>query len=145
MLKDAPLPVKLVANVMTSLVGGAMREIAADSDDLLDQATRQLQMDDRLPGFSLGPVFSTSSSSSSINGVGQKQVALQCQIVGGDGMTQGSALVEGRMEDRSAKFGLVTFRVQLRDGRQIDVLARSNTGGTNRRSGDTIDVEIVAD
>eukprot|EP00327_Prymnesium_parvum_P011194 CAMPEP_0184377766 /NCGR_PEP_ID=MMETSP0007-20130409/2536_1 /TAXON_ID=97485 /ORGANISM="Prymnesium parvum, Strain Texoma1" /LENGTH=209 /DNA_ID=CAMNT_0026721789 /DNA_START=34 /DNA_END=663 /DNA_ORIENTATION=- len=144
LLRDAPLPMKLAAGMLRPLVGaleGAMRESAADADDLLYEAGRRLQMEPMTKGLSLGRVFSTGSSTSTINGVTQKQITLQCDVIGPTGIPQGNALVQGgTLAD--GKLGITGLRVQLRDGRVVDVGAGgrgSGRGGVD----DVIDVDVL--
>eukprot|EP00327_Prymnesium_parvum_P000678 CAMPEP_0182839570 /NCGR_PEP_ID=MMETSP0006_2-20121128/23936_1 /TAXON_ID=97485 /ORGANISM="Prymnesium parvum, Strain Texoma1" /LENGTH=185 /DNA_ID=CAMNT_0024968727 /DNA_START=34 /DNA_END=591 /DNA_ORIENTATION=+ len=120
LLRDAPLPMKLAAGMLRPLVGaleGAMRESAADADDL------------------------HGSSTSTINGVTQKQITLQCDVIGPTGIPQGNALVQGgTLAD--GKLGITGLRVQLRDGRVVDVGAGgrgSGRGGVD----DVIDVDVL--
>mmetsp|Transcript_24810 Transcript_24810/g.37210 ORF Transcript_24810/g.37210 Transcript_24810/m.37210 type:complete len:137 (+) Transcript_24810:362-772(+) len=135
---------KLAAGMLRPLVGaleGAMRESAADADDLLYEAGRRLQMEPMTKGLSLGRVFSTGSSTSTINGVTQKQITLQCDVIGPTGIPQGNALVQGgTLAD--GKLGITGLRVQLRDGRVVDVGAGgrgSGRGGVD----DVIDVDVL--
>ena len=147
LLKDAPLPVKLAAGMLKPLVGaleGAMRESAADADDLLEEARRRLRLDDRTRELSLGQVFSSGSSSSSVNGVTQKQMSLQCQLTSADGYPQGSARLQGQTQD-DGTFGLVALQVQLSDGRVIDVGSAGGSGGGGSGGDGAIDVEVIVD
>lgn len=143
-LKDAPLPVKILGGMLKPLVGafeGMIRESAADADDLLFEAGRRLRLDPRTKDLSLGSVFSSASSSSSINGVVQKQVSLQCQVMSQNGAVQGSALLNGSTQ-ATGKFGLSALRVQLNDGRVIDLGGANSASASNSNSG-VIDVDFA--
>uniref|UniRef100_A0A6T8BWP4 Plastid lipid-associated protein/fibrillin conserved domain-containing protein n=1 Tax=Prymnesium polylepis TaxID=72548 RepID=A0A6T8BWP4_9EUKA len=145
LVKDAPLPVKLAVGLMKPLVGAlesTMRESAADADDLLEEAGRRLRLDTRLGGAQLGRVFSTSSSSSSINGVTQKRINLQCELVGASGSLMGTAALQGATQPEG-KVGLAALQVQLSDGRVLDVAGGGGGGGGG--GGDAIDVEVIVD
>ena len=136
------LPVAAVG-LMKPLVGAlesTMRESAADADDLLEEAGRRLRLDTRLGGAQLGRVFSTSSSSSSINGVTQKRINLQCELVGASGSLMGTAALQGATQP-DGKVGLAALQVQLSDGRVLDVAGGGGGGG----GGDAIDVKVIVD
>jgi len=89
LLKNAPLPIKLAANLAKPLIGAletAIAETASDTDALLDAAQSALSRDPRVtallgPDPQIGGVFS--SASSNING--QKSIQLQFSL--GNGMT----------------------------------------------------------
>eukprot|EP00966_Prymnesium_polylepis_P295332 6819886-Prymnesium_polylepis.2 len=90
--------------------------------------------------LSCAQVFSSSTSSSSINGVTQKNIQLQCELLGPDGAVQGSAALQGRTQP-GGKLGLL--QVQLGDGRVLDVGAGGGGGGGS--AGDAIDVDVIVD
>ena len=89
LLKDAPLPVKLAANLAKPLVGALGEMIAEgqeDSDALLESAASALARDSRVtallgPDPQIGGVFSSASS----NMNGQKNIQLQFML--GNGAT----------------------------------------------------------
>lgn len=135
LLADAPLPVKLAAGMLKPLVTafeGVMRESVADADDLLLDADRRLKQDARTATLSLGSVFSSASSSSSINGVVRKQITLQCQVIDRNGSAKGTALLNGSTQTKG-KVGLATLRIQLDDGSVIDLSGGRvpNVGGAD--------------
>jgi len=130
LLKDAPLPVKMMgalAKPLIESVGSMMAEAADDQAEVLDLAERALRVE--LGDVRVGQVFG--SSSSNING--QKVLSLQFTISDG---SMGALQASG-----SQKLELTQLQVQDRSGRVIDVLAGGGSGGAG--SDGVIDVDVL--
>jgi len=144
MLANAPLPVKMAATLVKPLVGaleGAIRESAADADELYDEARRRLMLDNRVSGLALGRVFSQMSSSSSVNGMTSKMMDLQCELTNDAGYPAGSARIRGEAVSGSVK--LSAMQVQLSDGRVLDIGGGGSSGASGGSSDGVIDVEVL--
>jgi len=149
LLKDAPLPVKMLGGMMKPLVQGMgqmIAESANDAGELQDAALRALRMDSRAVAalgrdISSGGVFSTSSSSSSINGRTQKRIQLSFSVLGSGGQ-QGMATVLGTASDGSA---IRIDQLQLQANGQVINVSGGGGGGGNGGGGNdgVIDVEVV--
>ena len=159
LLKDAPLPVKLAAQLAKPLVGAlevALKEGAEDSEVLLESAQSALQRDARVtallgPDVQIGGVFS--SASSNING--QKMIQLQFSISGG-----ATGALRGETPSGGGAPKLVSLQVSG-GGQQFDVpvglgSAGSSAGSertrdsnwnvprsTDRGGGDVIDIDAT--
>jgi hypothetical protein len=120
-----PSQVKLMAGMMKPLIGGlaaAIQESQEDADQLLVEAQSALRADGRITSMLgqdvvVGAVFSTASSSSSMNGVTTKQLSLQCQCSGSSGA---SGVVAIRGESDGSAVRVVSLQVQA-GGQVIDV------------------------
>mgnify|MGYP003685051411 CR=1 FL=1 len=149
-LVGAPLPAKILANVLIKPLAGALentlRESAEDSDDLINQAVSALRRDpDVLAALGVsadvleaGPIFSSLGGSSNINGQISKNLQLQFQVVGG-----AIAVARGQ-GDESGRMKLVD--VQLRVGTRVMTVAGvggASAGGRGGSSGGVIDVEAT--
>ena len=107
LLKDAPLPVKMMGGLIKGFVGMAGEMLGEASDDITDvreAATRALNSDarvrDALNGggvagrLEAGPPISSSFSSSNVNGAVSKRISLQLPIFASSGAVVGTASVE---------------------------------------------------
>jgi hypothetical protein len=150
LLKDAPLPVKLAAGLMKPLVGAlesAIEQSQEDADALLAEAQGALRADQRVTALlgtdvTIGSVFSTASSSSSINGKVQKSVNLQCQCAGS--MGTGVVAISGRSDDKG---NVSVDQLQVQAGGQVFAVQtlRGGPGGGAGASGSNgiIDVDVI--
>ena len=137
LLKDAPLPVKLAAQLAKPLIGAlevALKEGAADSDALLESAQSALERDARVtallgPDVQIGGVFSTASS----NMNGQKTIQLQFSIGGG---ATGALRGESPQDGGAPK--LVSLQVSG-GGQQFDVPVGLGSAGSSAGSEGTRD------
>mmetsp|Transcript_61918 Transcript_61918/g.102905 ORF Transcript_61918/g.102905 Transcript_61918/m.102905 type:complete len:209 (+) Transcript_61918:34-660(+) len=144
LLRDAPLPVKVLGGLMKPLIkgmGDMIAESAGDAEALLDVSIRELRLSPQVTAelgrnLQSGGVFSTGSSSSNINGRTQKRIQLGFAVIGSGGQ-RGMASVVGTANDGSA-VRIQQLQLQV-NGRTIDVSSQG-TGGT--RDG-VIDVEAV--
>jgi hypothetical protein len=151
MLKDAPLPVRMMGRLVTSLVGSmasslaeTMAEQQRTTEELLSDAQRLLVLDDRViqalggEPILVGAPFSQSSSSTSINGKTTKRV-------------QASFPVQG-----ASRNGVATMiandtgisRLELQAGGRIINVSLKSTGtlsSTSRpsKNDDIIEAEII--
>eukprot|EP00320_Phaeocystis_rex_P009678 CAMPEP_0119074846 /NCGR_PEP_ID=MMETSP1178-20130426/74043_1 /TAXON_ID=33656 /ORGANISM="unid sp, Strain CCMP2000" /LENGTH=213 /DNA_ID=CAMNT_0007057023 /DNA_START=44 /DNA_END=685 /DNA_ORIENTATION=- len=129
LLKDAPLPVKLVAQLAKPLVGQlevALKEGQADTEMLLDSAQSALERDSRVsallgPGVQIGSVFS--SASSNING--QKTIQLQFSLSNG-----ATGALRGESPEGGGGPKLVSLQVSG-GGQQIDVPVGLGSAGSS--------------
>ena len=132
LLKDAPLPVKAMGALLKPLAQGLetmIEEGAADQDMLLAEAQSSLRADPRAAsligeGASIDGVFSSSSSSSSINGVTKKMVMLQAQASG----SFGSGVVAIRGEADGGEVRVTSLQLQA-GGQVVDVPTLRGGGG----------------
>jgi len=154
LLKDAPLPVKIMGSLIKPLVGqlGSMiAEGQADGDELLAEAQSALRGDPRVAsimgeGIEVGAVFSTASSSSNVNGIVNKDIRLQAQCTG----ARGSGVVAIRGVSDGAG-GVQVISLQLQAGGQVIEVPTLRGGGGNggmssagsSGGGDVIDVEVM--
>ena len=137
LLKDAPLPVKLAAQLAKPLIGAlevALKEGAADSEALLDSAQSALERDARVtallgPDVQIGGVFSTASS----NMNGQKMIQLQFSLSGG---ATGALRGESPQDGGAPK--LVSLQVSG-GGQQLDVPVGLGSAGSSAGSEGTRD------
>jgi len=140
------LPFKLAGQLLKPLAGAleqAIAESQGDSDELLAQVESALRMDPRArdllgPNAEVGSVFSSASSSSSVNGQTQRNLQLQFQVGGGAvGAAQGSASTGGAIQ-------LQTLRLNV-GGREInvDILGGAASGGADGSADGIIDVEVL--
>ena len=129
LLKDAPLPVKLAAQLAKPLVGAlevALKEGAEDSEALLESAQSALERDARVtallgPDVQIGGVFS--SASSNING--QKMIQLQFSISGG-----ATGALRGETPSGGGAPKLVSLQVSG-GGQQFDVPVGLGSAGSS--------------
>ena len=149
-LRDAPLPVKLMGGLMKPVIG-AVSDMLADSqqdaDELLAIAERALRSDPAVQDLigtnaEIGDVFS--SSSSNMNGA--KSMQLQCQCTGSAG--SGVVAVQGQ-SGADGGFKLTLLQLQA-NGRTISVESLASGGGSSPGSPggystgtDVIDVEVL--
>ena len=147
-LKDAPLPVKMLGSMFGPLMSSAMSSMADSlaeqqrtAEDYLSQARLFIQSDEavtRIIGepVQVGSPFSQSSSTSSINGKTTKRVELGFPVSGsrGSGVAQLSA----------TEAGIQRLIVQAQ-GRQINVRlsARPNKFSGGGNDDDVIEAEII--
>ena len=107
LLKDAPLPVKALGQIMKPLAGAMetmIKEGAADQDAILQEAQSALRADQRVvqllgEGVEIQGVFSSSSSSSSMNGQVTKNIMLQAQVQGS--FNSGMVAIRGQEDGRN--------------------------------------------
>jgi hypothetical protein len=149
-LKDAPLPIRMMCSMFGPLVSSAMSTMAESlaeqqsvAEDYLSQARQFLQSDEsvaRLLGDSIqvGTPFSQSSSSSSINGRTSTRIELGFPV-------QGSRM-SGTAQLSATEKGIQRIILQAQ-GRQIDVNLSSTPydklKGSRRGSDDIIEAEII--
>ncbi len=142
LLKDAPLPVKLIGGMLKPLagmMGDMIAEGAEDANDLLAEAGSALRSDPQVRDLlgsdvEIGAVFS--SMSSNVNGVKTMQLQAQCAGSKGSGVCAirgggtGSAAVE-------------SIQVQV-GGRVITVGSLRGSGGGSSGGGadGVIDIEV---
>lgn len=105
MFKDAPLPIRMVSNMIGPIFGTMMTSLAETAasqqsmvDVVYDQAVQSIRNDPSIQGIlgdaiSVGRPFSQSSSSSSINGVTSTRIELAFPVSGrlGNGVGRLSA------------------------------------------------------
>jgi len=155
LLKDAPLPVRMMGKMMGPLVSSAMSTMAESMaeqqksiEETLSQATMYLQSDEAVtrllgPDPQVGAPFSQSSSTTSINGQTKTRLQIGFPVSGSrsSGMAQLSA----------TEAGIERIVLQV-DGRQINVsLASSSSsrrksfsGGSSKNDDDNIiEAEII--
>ena len=121
-LKNAPLPVKLAAQLAKPLIGALetlLEEGQADTDVLLTKAESALRRDARVTQLlgddvEIGGVFM--SSSSNINGV--KSLQLQAQLSGGGG----TVALRGESQGAGGSLELTSLQASV-GGQVIDVPA----------------------
>lgn len=132
LLKDAPLPMKALGMLMKPLAQGLetmIAEGAADQDELLNEAQSALRADPRAAsllgdGATIDAVFSTSSSSSSVNGVTRKMIMLQAQASG----PAGSGVVAIRGEADGGAVAVTSLSLQA-GGQAFEVPTLRGGGG----------------
>ena len=134
LLKDAPLPVKLVAQLAKPLIGAletVLKEGAEDTEALLDAAQSALERDSRVtallgPDPQIGGVFSSASS----NMNGQKSVQLQFSLSNG-----ATGALRGESPQGGGAPKLVSLQVSG-GGQQLDVpVGLGSAGGSARNEG----------
>lgn len=150
-LEGAPLPVKIIANVLIKPLAGALETVLAenadDTRDLVDQAVRALRRDPDVASalgvppdaIDAGSIFSSMGGSSSINGRVSKNLQLQFQLPSG-----GVAAVRGK-GDETGRMKLVDVQVRA-GGRVLTVVGVGGAGGDSGRAGGdggVIDVEAT--
>jgi len=149
LLKDAPLPVKILGGLVKPLLSGletALEEQAEASDALLSEAQSCLRADARVAeligeNVQVGAVFSSMSSSSSVNGMMQKSVQLQAQCTA----AFGSGVVAIRGESEADRMRIRSLQFQA-GGRVIDVpTIRGGGGGFGGGGGATSGSDVVID
>ena len=148
LFKDAPLPVKMMAGLMKPLVGSlgaAIQESQADADELLQEAQNALRVDGNAAALlganiQIGSVFSTSSSSSNINGQVRKMVMLQAQCAG----TAGSGVVAIRGESDGRAIQVASLQLQA-GGQVINVPTLRGGGGGGMGGGSGVGTDGVID
>lgn len=152
LLKDAPLPVRMMGKMMGPLVSSAMSTMAESMaeqqqtvQDYLTQATMYLETDEsviRVLGepVQVGSPFSQSSSTSSINGQTTTRVEIGFPVSG--------SRSSGTAQLAATEAGIQRLVVQA-DGRQINVSLTSSkkrpksSSGRNAEDDDVIEAEIV--
>ena len=104
------------------------------------------------PDVTIGATFSTSSSSSNINGVKTSNMMLQCACTG----SRGQGVVAIRGQSSGDQVAVASLQVQA-NGQMFDVPTlrggggggggggQSSSGGATRDSGGVIDVDVIAD
>ena len=103
--------------------------ILADADELLREAENALRVDNNAvallgPNIQIGSVFSTSSSSSNINGQVRKMIMLQCQCAG----AAGNGMVAIRGESDGPNIQVASLQLQA-GGQVINVPTLRGGGG----------------
>ena len=161
LFKDAPLPIRMMTNMIAPIFGGLMSSLAETAasqqsmvDVVYDQAVRSIQFDSSVrqalgDTITVGRPFSQSSSSSSINGVTTSRVELAFAVSGARGEGIGRLVASGSGNQNPT---IQALEVQA-NGRSIDVntIASSSSQRTNPYSsgagynGDDniIDAEII--
>jgi hypothetical protein len=150
-LEGAPLPAKLIANLLIKPLAGALETVLAenadDTQDLVDQAVRALRREPDVAsalgvpsdGIEAGPIFSSMGGSTSINGRVSKSLQLQFQLTGG-----AVAAVRGK-GDEAGRMKLIDVQVRA-GGRVMTVTGVGGADGGSRRGGGgdgVIDVEAT--
>jgi hypothetical protein len=159
--KDAPLPIRMVSNMISPIFGSmmsALAETAASQQDMVevvyDQAVRSIQMDSAVQTIlgdrvTVGRPFSQSSSSSSINGATTTRIELGFPVSGQLGVGIGRLVAAG-----SGNSNPVIQKLEVEaDGNVIDINARMSSSSQRTKSytpnssfqGDSniIDAEII--
>ncbi|EKX54342.1 hypothetical protein GUITHDRAFT_99820 [Guillardia theta CCMP2712] len=124
-MQDAPLPIKMFGGIMKGFAGMAgdmMQAVADDVDRVVEVAERRVRMNagaTRILGseISVGAPVSQSFSSSSINGVSTKQIALRLPVRGTS--SSGTLIVDGSINS-SGSISLKRCLVQTPTG-SLDV------------------------
>lgn len=161
MFKDAPLPIRMVSNMISPIFGSMMSSLAETAasqqsliDIVYDQAVQSIRTDPSVQGLlgdsiTVGRPFSQSSSSSSINGVTSTRIELAFPVAGRLGNGVGRLAASGG----SSNPIIETLVVQA-NGRVIDVNVGTSSfsqqmkvnGTTNpykRDNSNVIDAEII--
>ena len=146
LLKDAPLPVKVLGGIVKPLIAGlgaALRESQAQSESLLQEAQGALRADSRVASLLGGDVVvgaTFSQSSSNVNGA--VSLALQCQLSG----KSGEGVVSIRGQGGNGDVYVTSLVVQV-NGQQFEVPTLRGGGGgdVSGGAGDSgvIDIEVV--
>lgn len=145
LLKNAPMPVKVMGALVKPAIGAlenALAEGAADADEMMLQAQSALRADGRVtallgPDVAIGAVFSSSSSSSSINGVTRKMMSLQCSVAG----SLGSGVVAMQGQSEGGSLDIQSLQVQAA-GQVLDVQSLRGAGGGGGSDG-VIDIDVM--
>jgi len=148
-LKNAPLPVKLAAQLAKPLIGALetlLEEGQADTDVLLTKAESALRRDARVTQLlgddvEIGGVFM--SSSSNINGV--KSLQLQAQLSGGGG----TVALRGESQGAGGSLELTSLQASV-GGQVIDVpaglgSAASGSAAPSRGGGGGVGADGIID
>lgn len=147
LFKDAPLPVRVVGKMMAPIFSGLLSELAetaASQQEIVDQALGKakahLMNDDAVRSIlgdsvSVGVPFSTSSSSSSINGQTTSRVELGFPVSGSRGSGIGRMMIQ-TSNDQTTMQDLV---VEV-NGRRLTV---DTSGGYGRSFAKTEDDNII--
>jgi hypothetical protein len=144
-LRDAPLPVRAMGNLVGSLLGSAVSELAAvasQQNDLIDrcygQAVAALAADDAVRAalgspVQAGPITSQSSSTTSINGRSTTRVQLGFAVYGSRGGGQAQLSMQTTSNDTDP---VPTLQVRLNTGQILSVPMdgrRSNSSSASAR------------
>jgi len=151
LLKDAPLPVKMLGGLMKPLVKGlesALEQQAEATDALLSEAGSCLRADPRVTELlgedvEIGGVFS--SASSNINGA--QSISLQAQCAGR--IAGGVVAIRGQTAADGQSLAIASLQVQA-GGRIIDVPTirgggsgmSSGGGGSRGSSGSDVVIDV---
>jgi len=146
MLKGAPFPLQLAGAMFKPLVGALEQTLAAaqdDTDELLSQARSCLRADNQIRSLlgedvEVGSVFSTMSSSTTVNGRSQRSIQLQFYVQAKGAQTQAVADAQGVSESGDG-MRLTSLRVNL-GGRTISVELLRGGNGVGDTDG-VIDIE----
>ena len=145
-MEGAPLAVKALGTMLkplAKLVEGAIADGIADADQLLADAGSALRADSTVrellgDDVQLGAVFSSASSSSSVNGVARKTMQYQAQCSGSRG--SGTVAIRGEGDEKGVRIDSIQVQAS---GRVVDV--SSLRGGVGRAGGGdgVIDVDVT--
>ena len=143
LLKDAPLPVKMLGGLMKPLVeglGSALAEAQDAAEELRLEAQGALRADARVASLLgsevvIGATFSQASSN--VNGA--QSITLQCQLSG----SGGAGVVAIRGDNSGGTIRVNQLQVQA-NGQQFDVpVLRGSGGGPGGSSDGVIDVDVI--
>jgi len=150
-LKDAPLPIKMMGGLfkgVASMAGEAMAEAADEIDRVRAATERAVMLDPQAAsmlgnGVTTGAPFSQAFSTSNINGAVSKSVNLQMPISGSAG--RGTVAVQASI--KSADGGKVSIdRCSLSvDGRVVSVSLVGGAGGSAGAGGARDVIDVVAE
>eukprot|EP00568_Trieres_chinensis_P002899 CAMPEP_0183309678 /NCGR_PEP_ID=MMETSP0160_2-20130417/25476_1 /TAXON_ID=2839 ORGANISM="Odontella Sinensis, Strain Grunow 1884" /NCGR_SAMPLE_ID=MMETSP0160_2 /ASSEMBLY_ACC=CAM_ASM_000250 /LENGTH=298 /DNA_ID=CAMNT_0025473739 /DNA_START=208 /DNA_END=1104 /DNA_ORIENTATION=- len=159
-LKDAPLPVRMMGGLLGSVASKAVAGLAETMEEqrrtmegLLEDARSLIASDFNVAGalgepVSVGNPFSQSSSTSSINGRTTTRVQASFPVSGSIGEGIATMVADGEgIQQLSVNVGGRTFNVNP-SGSGSGQISGSVMGGTKRmgrnaRDGDVIDAEII--
>ena len=147
-LKDAPLPVKMMGGLfkgVANMAGEAMRDAADDLDRVSDVTIRAVSFDPQArevlgEDVSTGMPSSQSFSSISVNGVARKRIALQMPIAG----TRGSGTVRVDAAVTGDEVVLNSCSLDV-NGKTIQVSGGDGGAGSGDGGSKVIDVDGVID
>lgn len=148
LLKDMPLPIRVLGRIVSPLLARAAEEMAEQSrqvQDMLEEARLRLANDPDVvemlgETIRVGQPFSQSSSSISINGRTATTVVASFPVTG----TRGDGIAT--MESSNGEIRSLTVSV---NGRNISVGSRSRRGGSaygkssSEKDGNIIEAEII--
>ena len=147
-LKDAPLPIKMMGGLfkgVANMAGEAMRDAADDLDRVSDVTIRAVSFDPQArevlgEDVSTGMPSSQSFSSISVNGVARKRIALQMPIAG----TRGSGTVRVDAAVTGDEVVLNSCSLDV-NGKTIQVSGGDGGAGSGDGGSKVIDVDGVID
>ena len=152
MFKDAPLPIRMVSNIIGPIFGSMMSSLAETAasqqslmDIVIDQADRAIRNDPVVQGLlgdsiTVGRPFSQSSSSSSINGVASTRIELAFPVSGRLGNGVGRLSASGGADNP-----IIDRLVIQANGREVDVSVGTASSFNQRMKSDQPNNPYVRD